>query len=99
MESVDYLKFAAALVFVIALMGGLSFVLRRLYGFNNQAILPSQRRLKILETLQIDPRRRLILVQKDSDEHLLLLGPSQEIVVGSSPAVTPTDTAQSEVTS
>ena len=99
MESVDYLKFAAALIFVIALMGGLSFVLRRLYGFNNQAILPSQRRLKILETLQIDPRRKLILIQKDSDEHLLLLGPSQEILVGSSAASTQIDTKQSKTPS
>ncbi|MBC7768320.1 MAG: flagellar biosynthetic protein FliO [Phycisphaerales bacterium] len=39
------------------------------------------RRLKLSESLMLDPRRRLVLVRCDGREHLILLGPSGDIVV------------------
>lgn len=86
MESLDYLKFFAALVFVVALMGGLSLILRRLYGYTNQAVLPHKRQIKIIEMLQVDPRRRLVLIQSVNKQHLILLGASSETVIETYPA-------------
>ncbi len=39
------------------------------------------KRLQIVDSLLIDPRRRLVLVRKDQTEHLLLLGPNNDIAV------------------
>lgn len=74
-------KFAAAFVFVIALMYLLSWALRK-SGLPGAAFTPtSKRRLKIVEYLPLDGRRRLVLVRRDDREHLLILGPQGETVV------------------
>lgn len=76
------LRFAAALIFVLALMGGLALVMRRING--GQPLVPTaKRRLKVLEVLQLDPRRRLILIQRDDREHLVILGADGETVIES----------------
>lgn len=75
------LKFISAFAFVLALMFLLSFVLKRL-GLAGQSLLPGgKRRLKVIEHLPIDHRRRLVLVRRDDQEHLLVLSPSGETVV------------------
>ena len=38
-----------------------------------------ERRLKVTETLVLDPARRLVLVQIDNEERLLLLGEGKEL--------------------
>jgi flagellar biogenesis protein FliO len=40
-----------------------------------------KRRLQLLESQALDPKRRLVLVRCDSAEYLLLLGASQEVVL------------------
>lgn len=81
----DYIKFVFAFVFVLALIA-LATVAARRFGFG----LPSnprnsaERRLGILESMNVDGKRRLILIRRDGTEHLLLLGPSTELVVESS---------------
>ncbi len=71
----------AALVFVLALMGGLAFVLRKL-GLSGPAVnIQGKRRLKVIESLPLDARRRLVLLQCDDEQHLVILGPSGETVV------------------
>ena len=37
------------------------------------------RRLKVVETLVLDPARRLVLVQIDDEERLILLGEGREL--------------------
>ena len=39
-----------------------------------QATTPAERRLQVLESLVLDPQRRLVLVRVDAEEKLLLLG-------------------------
>lgn len=81
MDSVSLIKFASAFVFVICLMLLLSWILKR-SGFSGQSMLPSaRRRLKIVETLPIDHRRRLAIVRCDQREHLLVLGAAGETVI------------------
>jgi flagellar protein FliO/FliZ len=75
------LKAAAAFAFVMCLMYLLSFALRR-FGLDGQGMLPGgKRRLKIVEFLPLDAKRRLVLIRRDQKEHLLVLGPSGETVV------------------
>lgn len=70
-----------AFAFVMSLMFLFSWLLRR-FGFSGQALLPgAKRRLKIVEHLPIDSRRKLVLVRRDDREHLLVIGPNGETVV------------------
>ena len=81
MEAVDYLKFVASLALVLGLMGGLALVLKRL-GLGNVGILPpDKRRLKVVEILTIDPRRKALILRRDDKEHLVILGVNGETVV------------------
>jgi flagellar protein FliO/FliZ len=81
----DYIKFVFAFIFVLALIA-LAAVAARHFGFG----LPSnprnsaQRRLGILESLNIDGKRRMVLIRRDDTEHLLLLGATTELVIESS---------------
>lgn len=94
MEPTNYLRFALALVFVVALIIGLAGLARR-YGFAGAApaVARRARRLKLLEVLPLDAKRRLVLVRRDDREHLVLLGANTEIVLESAPSPSPDVTA------
>jgi flagellar protein FliO/FliZ len=81
MAPTDYLRFLFALLFVLALMGGLWLALRRLGLSGIGAPLSTQKRLKIIEVLSLDARRRAVLLRRDDKDHLVILGPSGETVV------------------
>ena len=78
---------------VIALMAMLGFALK--YIGTRGITLPGKgaRRMRIIETLPIDTRRRFVIVRCDGREHLLLLGAGNDIVVETNlptPPTTPT---------
>lgn len=79
----NYIRFVAALVFVLALIGLFGFLLRRFGPHAGLAVQRrgQQRRLGIVEVLALDARRRLVLVRRDGVEHLLLLGLGDDRVV------------------
>ncbi len=80
MDSAQFMKLAAALAFVLALMLMLALIMRRIN--HGGSVMPmARRRLKLVETLPIDPRRRLAIVRCDDREHLLILGTNGETVV------------------
>jgi flagellar protein FliO/FliZ len=82
MDPTEYLRFFAALIFVLALIGAAAFALRA-FGFmtpggnRNKA----ERRMTIVESLMLDPRRRVLIVRRDNVEHVLLLGMSGETIL------------------
>lgn len=81
MDPVNYIKFAAAFILVLGLMGGLALILKRL-NLGQAGMLPQdKRRLKIVEILALDARRRAVLLVRDNVEHLVILGPAGETVV------------------
>lgn len=83
MKLIDLTQIAqlgAALAFVLALMGGLALLMRR-FTQNHPVTMPQKRRLKIVESLPIDPRRRLVILRRDDREHLVILGPTGETVI------------------
>lgn len=79
---IQFAKFAGALLFVLALMGGLALVMRRFSG-SAPVTLPHRRRLKVVESLVLDSRRRAVLLRRDDREHLVILGAGAEVVVES----------------
>lgn len=42
--------------------------------------MDKQRRLNIVEIKRIDSRNSLVLIQRDNKQHLLLIGPSSQII-------------------
>jgi flagellar protein FliO/FliZ len=81
MDPTEYLRFAAALIFVLALIGAAAFALRAFGVMTPGNRSKAERRMAIVETLMLDPRRRLMIVRRDNVEHLLLLGLSGETIV------------------
>jgi flagellar protein FliO/FliZ len=77
------LKAVAAFAFVMGIMYLFSWGIKKL-GLTGQSMLPgAKRRLKIVEYLPLDARRRLVLIRRDQKEFLLVLGPTGETVVES----------------
>ena len=76
MNLVDFARAVFALAFTLGLLGLCAAALRR-YGpglMARFAAPKAQRRLAIVETLVLDPSRRLVLVSCDGRERILLLG-------------------------
>ncbi|WP_413205282.1 FliO/MopB family protein [Rhodospirillum sp. A1_3_36] len=78
----NYLRFMLALVFVLGLLFALAYVLKR-FAAPGMVRNRSAKRIKVLETLAVDPKRRLVLVRRDNVEHLLLVGGSTDLLVES----------------
>ena len=78
-----YLRFLIALVFVVAMIGALAWIVRR-FGWANRFVAPAgKRRLSVLEVLPIDGKRRLVLLRRDGVEHLVLLGIAGDLLIES----------------
>ncbi|MBI1214323.1 MAG: hypothetical protein GC185_00725 [Alphaproteobacteria bacterium] len=89
MDTAWLLKTLFAFAFVIALMYLLAWALRKM-GVAGQNMMPgAKRRMKIVEFLALDHRRRLVLVRLDEKEHLIVLGPQGETVVQAGMAAPP----------
>ena len=87
MELGVYIKALVALVFVVGLIGLVSYILRRFVVDKEFIKLASKdKRLSIIEMKPLDAKRRLVIVKKDNKEHLLLIGGGNDVVVESSDA-------------
>lgn len=91
------LKFLIAIVLVGLAMAGffaLVLVLRRRFpggifgavpSFRGASFLGGSRgrrdRIRVIETIQVDPRRRAILIRRDNVEHLVLVGGPTDVVI------------------
>ena len=86
MDLDQYIKFIMALLFVVALIVAVAWLMRRigLGGVATGAI--RHRRLSVVEVMAIDAKRRLVLVRSDQREHLILLSATGDLVVESTTA-------------
>jgi len=79
----SWMRLIIAFSTVLALMGGLGFILN--YISQRGLTLPGSpiraRRMQIVESVAIDTRRRFIILRCDGREHLLLLSPERDIVI------------------
>ena len=87
MDWIDWARALFALIATLALVLGAAYAARRLGMLQHRAEGP--KRLKLGETLMLDPRRRLVLVRCDDREHLLLLSPAGDVVVSEMAAKQP----------
>ena len=95
MDLIDFSRYFAALLVVLGLLGGFALLARRgwipggmqgLSSFSALSGAKPERRLSVKETLILDPRRRMVIVRADDEEHVVLLGPERETLVSSRPA-------------
>jgi flagellar protein FliO/FliZ len=82
MEFDGYIRFILALIFVLALIGLLTAVARR-FGFGYRTVTKGAkaRRLSIVEVMPVDAKRRLVLLRRDSTDHLILLGNGSDLLL------------------
>jgi flagellar protein FliO/FliZ len=91
----DYMKFVFAFIFVLALIALATFVARRMgFGLPSSPRNSAHRRLGIVENLNIDGKRRMVLVRRDETEHLILLGTGTELLIEN--GITPPENAFSK---
>lgn len=79
MDLLDIARTVFALIATLALIVGAAYGARRLGMLQPGANGP--KRMRVTETLLLDPRRRMIIVRVDDREHVLLLGPGGDVVV------------------
>ena len=94
MDLLLYTKYIVGLLFVLGLIALLAFVVRKM-GFIPSAERPklSKKRLGISQMIALDSKRRLLLIRRDDQEHLVILGPDGDTVVETNIQATPiTDT-------
>ncbi len=76
MDITDFLRAVFALALTLGLVGVAAVALRK-YGPDAMARLASQkkdRRLRVVESLVLDPARRILIIECDGRERLILLG-------------------------
>lgn len=80
----DLLRACVALIFVLGLMWSLGYLIRRYghrLGLPTMPLTGPNRRLQVVEVLPIDARNKLILVRRDTTEHLILVGSTESEVI------------------
>lgn len=77
------LMFFIAFVVVLALIGLVTWLVRRFAGnrLGNAANRGRLPRLAVIDAAAVDGRRRLVLVRRDNIEHLLMIGGPSDIVI------------------
>jgi flagellar protein FliO/FliZ len=75
------LRFFMALVFTLSLIGLLYWLVRRYAPSRLLTPAGTGNRLQVLEVRTLDARRRLVLIRRDTVEHLLLLGAQGDLVI------------------
>lgn len=83
MDFLDFLRAVLALAVTLGLIGLAAFAARR-YAPELMARLQTrggkERRLKVIETLVVGPTHRVVLIQVDDDERLIMLGEGRELL-------------------
>lgn len=81
--SVDIVRWLIACFVLAVMLGGFALLLQKLQMAGRLA--HPGRRLKLVESLTVGPKHRLVLVASDTAEHLLLLGPAGDTLVTTHP--------------
>lgn len=78
MEEASILRAIVALAFVAALVGLMGWILRRWDISRLTRKLQEGRRLRMVEQLHLDAKRKVVLLQCDAQEYLVLFGAESE---------------------
>ena len=89
MNFLDLARAVFGLAFTLGLIGLAAYAVRR-YAPQLLARLNAERgerRMQVVETLVLDPARRLVLVRIDDEERLILLGEGRELIEPRQPGI------------
>lgn len=89
MELLDGLKAIAALAFVLGLLLGGTWLLRKYGGRIGLKTGAVSHDLKVVEWRSLDMRRKLVVVRWGDREHLLSTAPSGDVLIASRDAPAP----------
>ena len=91
MDLANFARAVFALAITIGLIGLAGVALRRFGPEAMARLAPARvaRRLSVVETLVLDPTRRLVIVACDGQERLLLLGEGQVLTAPHAPPTAP----------
>lgn len=82
MDITEIFRFAAALAFIVGLIGVCAYAAKRFGlatgGFGSAG---SHKRLSITEVKVVDTKHRLVLIRRDDKEHLILMGGDQNLLI------------------
>lgn len=70
-----------ALIIVLVLIIAGLWLLKLLFKASGSVTRGRQRRLAVIDTLNMDAKRNLVLIRRDDVEHLLVIGGAQDVVV------------------
>lgn len=99
MDTSQYIQAIVTLGVIIAVIVITGAVLKKWMAGNGPGLgrgRRAMRRLQLVETMSLDPRRRVVLLRRDGVEHLLLLGGTADLVIETGipgPQVSPADSA------
>lgn len=74
------IQFALALFVVLALMGLLAFILKKINTIQS-GLTGKSNRLKIVEQRMIDPKTKAAIIRCDNKDHLVLISQNGNIVI------------------
>ena len=82
MNFLDLARAVFALAFTLGIIGLAAWAARRDAPqlLARLQVQRGERRLQVVETLVLDPARRLVLVKIDDEERLLILGEGRELI-------------------
>ena len=83
MELSVYLRFFFALIFTLSLIGVLYWAIKRFDLIKFSARSSIAKTLTIKETLRIDVRNKLVIVEQGSNEYLILVGHDNSLLINS----------------
>lgn len=81
----SYVNFVLSLVAVLMLLYAVLWSVKK-FGITQASMRSSTRRLRLLEVLPIDHKKRVVLVQKDDVEYTIFIGESDEFLIEEGPA-------------
>ncbi len=93
----DYLRYIFALIFVLSMIGLFGLGLRK-YGMGLTHFFAKIKsgkgadyrpKLAVKESLVLDPKRRLVVIDWNGEEHLLFLGPNGDMRIPPLPSKSP----------
>ncbi|QQR34681.1 flagellar biosynthetic protein FliO [Devosia oryziradicis] len=84
--------FALGAVIVAILL--VLWLLKLVFSASGNAVRGRNRRLAVVDSLALDPKRQLLIIRRDDVEHLILVGGTQDIVVEAGIAIEEAAAAQ-----
>lgn len=81
MDLLEVGRMVFALIAVLAMIGLLGFAARKAGLSAGASPLSRKRRLALVESLALDSKRRAAILRCDGRDHLVILGPTSELLI------------------